>query len=96
MDDIVERLRVLCVGKPATVPWPHRELHDAADEIERLRTALKAVRSFERADTEFSRAQNTGEQPRLSKAGTRYALAKSRMFHVARSVRAQPDAPSGG
>lgn len=38
--DIVERLREACVGKPAKIPWPHYLLHEAADEIERLRTAL--------------------------------------------------------
>lgn len=36
--DIIERLREACVGHPdARVPWPHRVLHDAIDEISRLR-----------------------------------------------------------
>ena len=37
--DVVERLREACVGKPAKVAWPHRLLHDAIAEIERLRKA---------------------------------------------------------
>lgn len=38
MSDIVERLRGEAIGYPvAEIEWPHRVLHDAADEIERLR-----------------------------------------------------------
>ncbi len=55
-----------------------------ADSIERL---LKAIRSFERADTEFHRASNAAEQPRLSNAGTRYAVSKIRLFSTAKKVR---------
>lgn len=41
-NDIVERLKAHCNGHPhAKVPWPHRILHEAADEIERLRQALR-------------------------------------------------------
>ena len=37
-DGLVGHLREACNGHPfASVPWPHRLLHDAADEIERLR-----------------------------------------------------------
>lgn len=40
MSEIVQRLKGACVGHPAAeIPWPHRLLHDAADEIARL-TAL--------------------------------------------------------
>lgn len=36
--DIVARLNDACVGHPAArIPWPHRLLHDARDEIVRLR-----------------------------------------------------------
>lgn len=36
--DIVERLNAACVGHPhASIPWPHRLLHEAMGEIERLR-----------------------------------------------------------
>lgn len=35
--DIVKRLRLACDGHPyAGIAWPHRLLHEAADEIERL------------------------------------------------------------
>jgi len=38
MPDIVEQLNEACDGHPsATIPWPHRLLHNAADEIKRLR-----------------------------------------------------------
>ena len=46
MTDIVERLRASCVGHPiAEVPWPHRILHEAADEIARLRDAIEFAHS---------------------------------------------------
>ena len=35
--DIVERLRAACTPSGAQITWPHRLLHDAADEIARLR-----------------------------------------------------------
>lgn len=38
MSDIVERLKDACNGSPATIPWPHRVLHNAIAEIERLRS----------------------------------------------------------
>lgn len=38
MTDITYRLRARCSGHPnAPIPWPHRDLHDAIAEIERLR-----------------------------------------------------------
>ena len=44
MSDIAERLRAACNGHPAAkVPWPHRVLHEGADEIDRLRSAARAV-----------------------------------------------------
>lgn len=47
MSDIVERLRAACNGHPhAKIPWPHRVLHEGADEIERLREALIDARVF--------------------------------------------------
>jgi hypothetical protein len=46
----------------------------------------KAVRSFQRADTEYRRAKNADEQPRLSKAGTRYQCAKWRMFEALKAL----------
>ena len=42
MSDIRERLRRLCNGHPyAKVPWPHRELHEAVDIIDKLVEALE-------------------------------------------------------
>jgi len=41
MSDLVERINAACVGHPhAKISWPHRLLHDARDEITRLRVAL--------------------------------------------------------
>lgn len=50
---------------------------------DRLQYLLKVVRSFQRADTELRRAEASGEQPRLSKAGTRYYMVKHRLFESA-------------
>lgn len=37
-DDLPNRLREACDGHPhAKIPWPHRLLHEAAEEILRLR-----------------------------------------------------------
>jgi hypothetical protein len=36
----------MCRGHPyATVPWPHRELHEAADLIDRMLAALRSAAS---------------------------------------------------
>jgi len=41
--DIVDRLKAACVGHPnASIPWPHRLLHDAIAEIEQLRAVYVA------------------------------------------------------
>ncbi len=53
----------------------------ARDENDKLR---KAIRSFERAETELRRASLTAEQPRLQRAGNRYASARYRMFQAAK------------
>lgn len=51
MTDIVKRLREACNGKPAKIPWPHRVLHEAADEIERLREIISiAMESIDADD----------------------------------------------
>jgi hypothetical protein len=47
-----------------------------------LKRYREAITSFQRADTEFRRARNAGEQPRLSNAGTRYQCAKWRLFRA--------------
>lgn len=39
--DIIDKLLAACIGYPVTnIPWPHRVLHDAAEEITRLRAEL--------------------------------------------------------
>ncbi len=50
VEGIVGRLREAATGHPhAAIPWPHRILHEAADEIERLQKELeerKKIRSW--------------------------------------------------
>ena len=51
MSDIKDRLLAACNGHPtAAIPWPHRLLHDAIDQIEaqqaRIEALTKAVDSF--------------------------------------------------
>ena len=44
MSDLKQRLLDACLGHPhAKIPWPHRLLHEAAAEIDRLRAALEAI-----------------------------------------------------
>lgn len=41
MSDLVARLKAACVGHPdAKIPWPHRLLHEAADELTSLRARV--------------------------------------------------------
>lgn len=43
--DIVEKINSACVGHPhALIPWPHHLLHDAVNEIQRLRAELEECR----------------------------------------------------
>lgn len=47
--DIVEQINAACVGHPhARIPWPHRLLHDARSEIERLRHVELAAGNLDR------------------------------------------------
>lgn len=50
-DDLVNRLLDACNGRPAEIPWPHRILHDAYEEITRLRAELAKAeaRGYRRA-----------------------------------------------
>lgn len=51
VSDIIARLNTACVGHPhARIPWPHRLLHDAADEITQLRAQLDESRMQALAD----------------------------------------------
>jgi hypothetical protein len=65
------------------LPFILEVLTRRADQTDRL---IGALRSFRSADTEFTRASNTGEQPRLNKAGTRYAIAKHRLFRALEEI----------
>lgn len=47
---------------------------------------MRAIRSFERADIEYRRAQEALTQPRLSKAGTRYLTTKLALFRLRREL----------
>lgn len=41
MSDLVDRLKAACVGHPdAKIPWPHRLLHEAIDELTALRARV--------------------------------------------------------
>ena len=42
---LVYRLKQQCFGRPATIPWPHRLLHDAADTITDLREENAKLRA---------------------------------------------------
>jgi hypothetical protein len=57
----------------------HLQLLEPNDE-DKLRRAIK---SFKNADVEYTRAIQADTQPRLNKAGTRYAIAKYRLFKLA-------------
>lgn len=37
MSDLPERILEFCKGRPAKIPWPHRIVHEAHDEIIRCR-----------------------------------------------------------
>lgn len=69
-DDITKRLLNACNGWPnTTISWPHRLLHEARGEIEKLRTALLAkgveVAKLEAAEKELEHYRSQ-EYPRLS------------------------------
>ncbi len=48
--------------------------------VSQLKVLIRAIRSFELADIELRRAELTAEQPRLQRAGDRYALTRYRLF----------------
>jgi len=57
-----------------------------ADKDAVIAELRKRIRSFERADVEYGRAKRAEEQPRLSNAGTSYAIAKIHLFRTARAL----------
>lgn len=78
MSDIIERINSACVGHPhAKIPWPHRVLHDARAEIERLRDLLG------RFDRHFIECEGTDYLDRVgeySKAITKQEAAEIRGY----------------
>jgi hypothetical protein len=68
MVTLAARLRDACVGHTvASIPWPHRLLHDAADEIERLDSALEQAQSCILGDTPEDMTPEDARQDTLAK-----------------------------
>ena len=66
MTNIVERLHDACNGHPhAKIPWPHRLLHDARDEITRLQKALERLGSTEAMTLPFYNKMQTNAEKEL-------------------------------
>ena len=66
--DIVDQLRGHCKGHPfaVAIPWPHRVLHDAIAEIERLRGLLGEIVDDEDCQYDhhgYCQTHNLGERP---------------------------------
>ena len=69
-DTIEQRLRNACDGYPSTtISWPHRILHEAADEIERLKADLK--RAIERDSGGYTPDGKTWKQAVFDEAAKR-------------------------
>ena len=61
MPDVLDRLKDACVGHPyAKIPWPHRLLHDAIAEIEKLRKDL-CTQSAVKCDVDFLKGELTAD-----------------------------------
>lgn len=53
MNEIANKLRDACAGHPAAqISWPHRLLHEAAEEIERLERRVDALENLLPEDAE--------------------------------------------
>lgn len=81
-DDLVKRLRENCAGQPATVPWPHRVLHEAADRIEQLEADKRALvealekisaNSTDKEDPNLSSSDSFGNSDDVFSDGMRQA-----------------------
>ena len=47
MTDVVKRLLEACNGYPfAKIPWPHRILHEAVEEIQTLRAEIVRLKEY--------------------------------------------------
>ena len=57
MSDVKDKLLAACNGHPATeIPWPHRLLHEAHDEIARLERELAEAKAEQRTkDADIAR-----------------------------------------
>ena len=44
-ETISKRLRDECIGNPATIPWPHRILHEAADALDLYDARIAALQA---------------------------------------------------
>lgn len=64
----------------------HQRLPPGTDPLVAL---IRAVARLRRADDENRRACQAGEQPRLNRAGTDYAVAKFKLFQVAAAIVAE-------
>jgi hypothetical protein len=65
--DCSDRLRQACNGHPsAEIPWPHRLLHEAAQEIDHLRAQVESLKA---ALNDIKRHQETVAGDAWSKGG---------------------------
>ena len=65
------RLRSACAGHPAaSIPWPHRLLHDAADRIECLTRTLEQAQECLLGDAPEDMTHDDARQDTLSKIRT--------------------------
>ena len=68
MSDIKDRLLAACNGHPtAAIPWPHRLLHDAIDQIEAQQARIAELEEgYERITQKFAkRCSDGGPDQRL-------------------------------
>lgn len=53
MTPLAQKLRDACNGHPtAQIPWPHRLLHEAADALDAVHSALKEISNIDMGETE--------------------------------------------
>lgn len=75
-DDITQQLRAKCIGRPASIQWPHRLLHDAANHIEKLHAELLHSQARE---TEYQEGFEEGWKA-AGKANQKLAIAARDMM----------------
>lgn len=68
-EDVLARLKAACVGHPnAKIAWPHRLLHDAIAEIERLRPASVVPADVQKVAREATMGWMAAGQPESNAA----------------------------